>query len=64
MFRKKKAQSTLEYIIIFVAIVAAVFVLAYRTLKPGVEKVINASAREMGDAAGRFSISPDGNNNP
>ena len=56
MLRTKKAQSTLEYIIIFVAIVAAVFTLAYKTIKPGVERVINASAREMTTSAANFNL--------
>jgi PDZ domain-containing secreted protein len=58
MLRTKKAQSTLEYIIIFVAIVAAVFMLAYKTLKPGVQKVITASADQMGAAADKFTPEP------
>lgn len=58
MLRTKKAQSTLEYIIIFVAIVAAVFVLAYSTLKPGVKKVIQQSADQMGAAADKFKPLP------
>ena len=58
MLRTKKAQSTLEYIIIFVAIVAAVFVLAYTTLKPGVQKVIKQSADQMEVAAGKFKPLP------
>lgn len=58
MFKTKKAQSTLEYIIIFVAIVAAVFVLAYSTLRPGVKSVVDGAAREMTAAAGRFNPAP------
>ena len=59
MLRTKKAQSTLEYIIIFVAIVAAVFVLAYSLLKPGVKNVIDGSRREMDKAAGDFKLHPE-----
>jgi len=59
MLRTKKAQSTLEYIIIFVAIVAAVFVLAYSTLKPGVKRVIDGSKREMDTAATNFVLHPE-----
>lgn len=59
MLRARKAQSTLEYIIIFVAIVAAVFVLAYKTLKPGVQKVIEGSKREMDNAATKFVLVPE-----
>jgi uncharacterized protein (UPF0333 family) len=58
MLRKRKAQSTLEYIIIFTVIVVAVFILAYSLLKPGVEKVVNSSAKEMGDAADKFKLNP------
>ena len=59
MLRTKKAQSTLEYIIIFVAIVAAVFMLAYKLLKPGVENVVKGSEREMTAAAEKFRLAPE-----
>jgi uncharacterized protein (UPF0333 family) len=54
MLRKRKAQSTLEYIIIFTVIVVAVFILAYKALKPGTQKVLKASSSEMETAATKF----------
>ena len=58
MLRRKKAQSTLEYIIIFTAVVVAVFVVAYNALRPAMENLNNASAREISDAAARFTPDP------
>ena len=58
MLRTKKAQSTLEYIIIFVAIVVAVFVVAYKALKPAVESTSNQAADQITAAADRFTPNP------
>jgi len=54
MFRKRKAQSTLEYIVVFSAIVAAIVVFAYSKLKPSVEKVMDSSAGKINAAATQF----------
>jgi uncharacterized protein (UPF0333 family) len=58
MLRTKKAQSTLEYIIIFVAIVVAVFMVAYAALRPAVEDMENQAADQISAAAGRFTPNP------
>lgn len=55
MLRERKAQSTLEYITVFTAIVAAIVVLAYAVLKPAVGKLMNAAADKIGDAADQFN---------
>lgn len=54
MFRKRNAQSTLEYITVFAAIVAAVLVFAYAKLKPSVQKVMDSAATKIGSAADDF----------
>jgi len=41
MLRQKKAQSTLEYIIIFTVIVAAILVAANSFVRPKVQNMIN-----------------------
>ncbi|MCM8797129.1 MAG: class III signal peptide-containing protein [Candidatus Omnitrophica bacterium] len=55
MGRIKKGQSTLEYIILFAAIVIAVLVLAYKTLQPAVQHVMNASRDVIQNASSAFS---------
>jgi len=55
----KRGQSTLEYIIVFTAIVAGILLIAYNTLKPGLQKVYDQSNTELDEAATRF-----GNLNP
>lgn len=50
MLRREKAQSTLEYIIVFSAIVAAILVFAYSKMKPAVEQVFNSSAAKITNA--------------
>ena len=52
--RRKKGQSTLEYIIVFAAIVVAVLLLAYKTLNPAVGTLINASAVKITNASATF----------
>lgn len=55
MLKKNKAQSTLEYITVFSAIVAAILVLAYTKLKPAVEKVLDSSAGKITTASDNFN---------
>lgn len=55
MFKRSKAQSTLEYIAVFAAIVGAIVVFAWSKMKPAVENVFNASATKIGDAASNFT---------
>lgn len=54
MPRKIKAQSTLEYITVFVAIVTAIVALAYISLRPAVSNVLNASANKITNASNTF----------
>ena len=55
MFRKEKGQSTLEYIAVFAAIVAAILVFAYAKLKPAVQSVMDTSASNITTAASKFT---------
>ncbi|MCX5695854.1 MAG: hypothetical protein NTW18_04215 [Candidatus Omnitrophica bacterium] len=55
MSRRNKAQSTLEYIAVFAAIVGAIIVFAYAKLKPAVEKVMDSSATKITDASSNFT---------
>jgi hypothetical protein len=57
MLRKKKGQSTLEYIAVFTAITAAILFFAYTKLKPAVDRVLTSSANSIEDAADRFDPS-------
>lgn len=50
----KRGQSTLEYIIVFTAVVAGILLVAYSTLKPGLQQVYTQSNTELNDAADRF----------
>lgn len=54
MFRNKKAQSTLEYITIFVAIVAAIVAFAWSTLNPAAKSMLEASANKITNAVTAF----------
>ena len=55
MLRKRKGQSTLEYITVFVAIVAAIILFAFSRLKPAVESIVNVSAGKITSAATTFN---------
>lgn len=55
MFKKSRAQSTLEYITVFSAIVAAILVLAYTKLKPAVGKVLDSAADKIESSADKFN---------
>ncbi len=46
MFKGKKAQSTLEYIIIFTAIVGAVLLAANAIIKPKMQNIIEHTATQ------------------
>ncbi len=54
MFKKNKAQSTLEYITVFSAIVAAILILAYAKLKPAVSGVMDSAVSKITTAADNF----------
>jgi len=55
MLRKKKGQSTMEYIVLFAAVVAAILAFAYTSLRGGVQKVMTESGNKITDAADRFA---------
>jgi len=55
MRNKKKGQSTLEYITVFAAIVAAIVIFSYSNLKPAVENMMNASATKINNATSNFT---------
>ncbi len=57
MLSNKKAQSTLEYITLFTAIVAAIVILAYAKLQPAVNSMLDASAGKITAAAENFKTS-------
>ena len=52
--RRKRGQSTLEYITVFVAIVAAIIAVAYNVLNPAMNRVITASGNRISAAASQF----------
>lgn len=61
MLVKKKGQSTLEYITVFAAIVAAIVIFAFAKLKPAVENVMDSTSTKITDAATSFSSNATGN---
>ena len=56
MRRNVKAQSTLEYVVVFAVIVVAVLALAYNLLRPAVNNVMTQSAGQITAKAGTFVI--------
>lgn len=55
MLRKKKAQSTLEYIIIFSVVIVAVFVVAYSAFSPKVRDLVTKASDKVGNASATFA---------
>ncbi|MDD2679213.1 MAG: hypothetical protein PHO03_00205 [Candidatus Omnitrophica bacterium] len=55
MLKRKRAQSTLEYIAVFAAIVGAIIIFAYLKLKPAVENVMDSSATKITTATSDFT---------
>ena len=51
---KRRAQSTLEYVIILTAIVAAIIFAATKFIKPKVESSMSHVATEMDNAVGKI----------
>jgi uncharacterized protein (UPF0333 family) len=54
MLRSKKGQSTMEYIVLFAAVVAAILAFAYTSLRGGVQKVMTESGNKITSAANSF----------
>ena len=55
LLRKRKGQSTMEYIVLFTAVVAAILAFAYTSLKGGVKRVLVESGSKIDAAADKFS---------
>jgi Flp pilus assembly pilin Flp len=55
MLRKKKGQSTMEYIVLFAAVVAAILAFAYTSLRGGVKRVLTESGNKIDASADKFS---------
>jgi uncharacterized protein (UPF0333 family) len=55
MLKRKKGQSTLEYITVFVVVIAAIVVVISGVLRPAVNQVITSSATRVNTAATQFS---------
>lgn len=56
MVNVKKAQSTLEYIIVFTAIVAAIVIAANSFIKNSINSSLNHTANEMSAAVGHINF--------
>jgi len=54
MLRSRKAQSTLEYIVVFTIVVAVIFVVAHSTFRPAIVNLIDAAAGKVSNAADEF----------
>lgn len=52
--RIKKAQSTLEYMAIFAAVVGAIVVFSYQKIKPAVEGIMDSAVTKLDGAATDF----------
>ena len=57
MLRNRKAQSTLEYIAVFAAIVGAIVFFAWSKMKPAVQNVMDSSASKIQTATETFKTS-------
>jgi len=53
--KKKKGQSTLEYVIIFSVVIIAILAFAWTTLQPKIKDLLDAGANKIGQAAGNFT---------
>lgn len=56
MLRKSRAQSTLEYIIVFTAIVGGILIAANTILKPKVQSMMNHVTEAAGNAVDRVKF--------
>jgi len=56
MFARKKGQSTLEYILIFTAIIAGIIFAATQFVKPRVQGSLDHVSQEMQDQVGRVKF--------
>lgn len=55
MLRKTRGQSTLEYVMVFAAVVAALILVVYNGLNPSVGRLVGAAATKMDTAATAFN---------
>ncbi len=56
MLRRKKGQSTLEYVLILSAIIAAVLFAAYQFLRPRLQSGLNRATNQMEVQINRISF--------
>ncbi|HLD82481.1 MAG TPA: hypothetical protein VI976_00840 [Candidatus Omnitrophota bacterium] len=54
MFKKRRAQSTLEYVLVLTAIIAAIIVGAMKFVKPKVESSLEHVSSEMENAVNKI----------
>ena len=52
---KRKGQSTLEYMIIFLVVVAAIAAFAWNALNPSVSNLLNKAADKINSSADEFA---------
>lgn len=53
--RKKKGQSTMEYVVVFSVIVLAIAAAAYTAIQPGIENLMNKTGDKIEAEANRIS---------
>ena len=53
---RRRGQSTLEYVLVFMVIVAAVIVIANTAMAPAVNKVITDSANVINNASNKLQV--------
>lgn len=54
MFRKRKGQSTLEYVALFMVVVITVVVIIYGIIQPGVNAMLTAAGTKITTAVAGF----------
>lgn len=55
MLRSRRAQSTLEYIVVFTIVIAVIFVVAHNAFRPAIVNLIDAAAGKVSNAATQFN---------
>lgn len=55
---REKAQSTLEYVLVITAIIAAIIVAAATFVRPRVTDSLNRVTNQMGQAVNRINLTP------
>lgn len=57
MFKNKRGQSTVEYIVLVTAVIGAVYIFATGTLNPKLTETMNTSTEQIGNMANRLNES-------